>query len=704
MIAPAHLTLSVLALALLAAFGPARADPVVEGSASIGAGLVSGDREDRSAYDQYNGLKPGNNAVILFGADYYRRDDDKGTSVQFQAGDLGTGNRELGLRWKKQGDWKAAAEYRELTRNETAFASPEQDFRVKRTALGLDFSKVLGERWQLDGSLRSEKKDGSRLWGTGFNCPSPFAPGCRGTTGTEVGYALLFTPEPIRANHSQMEARVSYAGDKLRLSGGYYGSFYRNDIGSVTPVVPGVLFNAVGTPLPLSTGLGAILAQPVALPPDNQAHHVDLTGSYSFTRTTLLNFKLAYSLATQQQNFAASGFTDAPLGVSDLGGKVATTLAQVGFTSRPSPKLAVSGNLRYEHKDDSTPLALYNIEGTSTYTNRRLPRTDVRAKAQAAYQITSDWRATVGAGFEAIERGVFTPTSAVAGITALRRKTEETSVRAELRRRMSEEFSGAVSVESSRRDGSHWLADNSGPGVTEVPDPTAASSGFSTGIFMPTLADRRRDKVRVHGDWQPNEKLALQVAAETGRDRFSSPSVYGLREAAMNSVSMDASYTVNDKWSVNGFVSHGRQALDQARPQAAVMAFDNTATTLGIGFAGKPKANLDVGGSLSFIDDRSAYAQTLDPTAGAGSAELLAATGGLPDTLFRQTTLKLFARYAIDKQSSVRVDLAHQRTRWTDWAWGYQGTPFVYSDGTTIVRRPTQSATFIGVMYTRKWP
>ena len=704
MIPPARPTLSLLALALLAAFGPAHADPVVEGSASIGAGFVSGDREDRSVHDQYNGLKPGSNAVILFGADYYRRDDDKGTSVQFQAGDLGTGNRELRLRWKKPGDWKAGGEYRELARNETAFASPDQDFRVKRTALGLEFSKVMGDRWQLDGSLRSEHKDGTRLWGTGFNCPSPFAPGCRGTTGAEVGYAALFTPEPISTHHSQVEARLSYAGEKLRLSGGYYGSYFRNDYGSLTPNVPGALFNAIGTPLPLSAGLGAILAQPVALPPDNQAHHVDLTGSYSFTRTTLLNFKLAYSLATQHQDFAAAGFTGAPAGVSDLGGKVATTLAQVGFTSRPSPKLNLSGNLRYEHKDDRTPLALYNVEGTSTYTNRQLPRTDVRAKAQAAYQITSDWRGTVGAGFEAIDRGVFTASGAVAGITALRQKTEETSVRAELRRRMSEEFSGAVSVESSRRDGSNWLADNSGRGVTEVTDPTAASTGFSTGIFMPNLANRRRDKVRVLADWQPNDKLALQAAVETGRDRYDTPSVYGLRKSSMSSVTVDASYTVNDKWSVNGFVSHGRQELDQARPQAAIMAFDNTATTLGLGFTGKPKPNLDVGGSLSFIDDRSAYAQTLDPIAGAGSTELLAATGGLPDTVFRQTTLKLFARYAIDKQSSVRVDLAHQRTRWTDWAWGYNGTPFVYSDGTTVVRRPSQNATFVGVTYTRRWP
>ena len=105
------------------------------------------------------------------------------------------------------------------------------------------------------------------------------------------------------------------------------------------------------------------------------------------------------------------------------------------------------------------------------------------------------------------------------------------------------------------------------------------------------------------------------------------------------------------------------------------MAFDNTAVTLGLGFTGKPMANLEVGGNLSFMDDRSEYAQTLDAGAGGEAAALLAATGGLPDTVFRQTTLKLFGRYTLDKLSSIRVDLAHQRTRWTDWAWGYNGVP-----------------------------
>lgn len=713
----------------MAAFGPAwsQTAPAVEGSASVGIGLVSGDREDRSQYDQYNGLRPDSNAFGIFGADYYRRDDAKGTVIEFQAIDLLNRNRELGLRWKKPGDWKLGAGYSETTRNETAFANTglvgggsatpqvvvlpggpgtgsDYDFRIRRSALGFDFSKVISSRVQIEASVKTEKKEGSRLWGIGMACPSPIAPGCRATNAAEAGWAVLMLPEPVDANHSQLDGRVTYAGDRLNLSAGYYGSFYRNEHGSLNPVVPGALYNAVGQLLPLSTGLQPLLNNPVALPPDNQAHHLDVTGTYGLSASTKLNFKLAYSQATQHQDFLGAGLTGAPVGVADLGGKVATTLAQVGVTSRPSPKLTLSGNLRYQHKDDDTKLALYNVEGTSTYTNRQLPRTDIQAKAQAGYQITSDWRGTVGIDYHSVDRGTFTPTAAVAGITALRQDTEEAGVRAELRRRMSENLSGAISLETSRRDGSNWLLDNSGRGVTEVTDAAAAGFAYNNGIFMPTLADRQRDKLKLSADWQPNEKLALQGVAEVGRDKFTSPSAYGLRKAAMNSLSLDATYAVNDKWNLNGFVSYGQQELDQARPEAAFMAFDNTATTLGLGFTGKPMANLEVGGNLSFMDDRSEYAQTLDAGAGGEAAALLGATGGLPDTVFRQTTLKVFGRYTLDKLSSIRLDLVHQRTKWTDWAWGFNGVPFAYSDGTTIVRKPSQNVTFVGLTYVRRWP
>jgi MtrB/PioB family decaheme-associated outer membrane protein len=733
--------LTLLSVALLAAFAPAWSQTApatetaaatttppteVHGSVSVGVGAIDGDRADRALYDQYNGLRPGASVFGRFDADYFHHDEG-GTSVQFEAIDLLSNNRELGLRWRRQGDWKFSADYGELTRrdpfsvnsglagagstNPTVVpllngpgSGAEFDLKTKRTALGVAFSKVLSRDWQFDGSLKTEDKEGSRLFGVGMACPSVIAPGCGVTTGVQAGSAVLLLPEPINSNHTQAEGRVSYDSGPLRLSAGYYGSFYRNSNGSLNPVVPGSLYNPVGTLFPLAPGLQSILGQAVALPPDNQAHHLDLAGTYGFTRTTLLNFKLAYSQASQTAGFAGMGLTGAPAGRTDLGGKLSTTLAQVGLTARPLPKLSLSGNVRYEHRSDTTPIALYNIEGTSTYTNRQLPLTRVSGKVQGSYEFTSDWRGTLGADVLSIDRGEFTATSAIAGITALRQKTDDTGVRAELRRRMSEDLSGAISLESRRRNGSNWLRDNSGVGVTEVTDPSAAGVGLSNGIFSPTLADRKRDKLRLQADWQPNEKLSLQVSAEGGQDRFDAPSVYGLRNSSMNQVSLDWNYVVSTAWSVNGYVSSGQQQLEQARPGAALIAYDNRSTTLGIGFTGKPAARWEVGGTLAFIDDRNAYNQTLDATADGASAALLAATGGLPDITFRQTSLKLFGKYTLNKQSTVKFEFVHQRSRWSDWAWGYNGTPFVYSDATTVNGRVTQSVSFVGVTYIHRWP
>jgi hypothetical protein len=122
----------------------------------------------------------------------------------------------------------------------------------------------------------------------------------------------------------------------------------------------------------------------------------------------------------------------------------------------------------------------------------------------------------------------------------------------------------------------------------------------------------------------------------------------------------------------------------------------------GVGVTGTMK-KVEVGGNLSWLQDRSKYGQTLDASADPGSGALLAATGGLPDITFRQTQLRLFAKYAIDKQSAVRLDVGHQRSRWTDWAWNYNGVPFVYSDGTTLNYKTLQKVSFLGLTYTRRW-
>ena len=698
--------LTVTALAVLVVLAIPRdvraEDAEADATVDVGFGLLSGSDADRALFGQHNGLRQ-RDAVVLLGLEYERRQPETGTVIRFEGIDLLGGTREVDLRWKRQGDWALKASYAEWVRHDPLETSAGDELKVERTRLGVTYSKIIDPRWQLSVSLQSEDKKGSRLFGVGFNCPSAVAPDCGPTTGTEVGWAVLIRPEPIDANHSQVDARVTYAAGALALSAGYHGSYYRNRYGSLVPEVPATLSNAVGTWLPTSAGLHDILSQPVALAPDNQAHQIDLTASYAITPTARANLKLARGLATQHQDFAAAGLSGAPAGVSDLGGRVETTLAQVGLSARPFARTTLRAKLRYSDRDDRTPLALYGVEGDNTYTNRRLPYTRTTGMVQASYQFTGDLRGLLGVDHEAIDRGEFTATSAVAGITALRQKTDETSLRAELRRRMNENFSASIGVVSSRRDGSNWLRNNSGLGVTEEPDPTDPATGFSTGVFMPTLADRQRDKLKLQAYWQPSDELSLQLSAQSGRDRFDSPSAYGLRQAGMDQVSLDGSYAYSARWQFTGYLSYGHETLRQARPASAVLSLANTSTTLGLGVQGKLSSSIQVGGSVAYLDDRSAYRQTLDASASPADAALLAATGGLPDIVLRQGTTKLFARYALDKQSDLQVDLIHQRSTWSDWAWTYDGVPFATSDGTTVGQSERQRVSFIGLRYIYRW-
>lgn len=690
-----------VACAVLALLGAAQAEmALTEASVDVGLGLVDGSA--RGLFGQYSGLHD-RGTTALFGVRYERRDDDSARSFQLEGRNLFGDNRGLDVRWQRQGDWRVTLQADRWLHREVAQPSSGGDLELRRTRLGLTLVKHLSPRWTLEAEARTERKSGQRLFGIGMSCPSLVAPGCGPTTGIQTGWAVLLLPEPVDARTTELSLRMNYAAGAWRLNGGYFGSFYENRLGHLDPTLPAALNNGAGVPLPPSPGLYAILGRPVALAPDNHLHQVDVTGRYALSPTAYLNFKLAYAQARQHQDFVAAGFSDAPAGVDNLGGRVDTTRAQLGLHARPLPALSLSANVRYEDRDDKTPLAAYNVIDGVAYTNRQLPLQRARAALRAHYQFDGDLRGTLGADREDIDRGAFTATSAAAGITALRQKTDETGVFGELRRRMNEQFSAAVRLSGSRRGGSNWLRDNSGLGVTEVADPSDPAAGFATGIFMPTLADRRREQLQLDGQWQPTEELSLQVNGRIGRDRFDAPGVYGVRRNDMDQIGLDAGYALSETWHLNGYLQHGSETLLQGRPGAAFMAYRNRSTAVGLGVEGKLAGKLRLQAQLSHLEDRSVFDQTLDATADGASASLLAASGGLPDIVLRQTTLRLQGSYPLDKQSSLRFDIVHQQATWSDWAWSYAGVPFTDSAGQTVDRPTQQRATFVGVSYVYRW-
>jgi len=723
---------TALALAVLAACAGAQAQDkkeeekksTVETEITLegGAAYVSGDAADRAFWGQYNGMR-NKDVYGIANFDYSRRDTSNGTWLDVYGSNLGLQTRELGVFWTRQGDWKLNANYSELWRVNpytvnTGVSGPETapqanyltggpgsggdtNPNTKRRAIVLGGSKSFGPTWMLEGSVNSENKTGSELFGVGNTCPGGAAAGCSFTPGSTAGFGILYAPKPIDYNHTQAEARLNYAGSALQLSGGYYGSFFSNDNGAMTPGVPGILNNAVGQPLPAGPGVQNYIGQPVALSPDNSFHQFDLTGNYVFSPTIRSNFKLSYGRAMQDHEFSEMGLAGAPAGVTSLDGEVSNTLAQVRVIANPIAKLSLVGEYRYTNQEDDTSIVPFSQTGAVQYTNYRVHREVDFGRIEATYRFPYAIQGTAGWNFESIERGSFTPTASYSGVSALREETDETTWFLQVRRNMTETVSGLLMYSSSTRDGSNWLAPAAG-GVGLVPVPDPGQLGPNA-IYMPTLADRDRTKLRLLLTWAATDALSLQFAADVGRDEYSMPTRFALQESKFDHYSLDVNYVLSDAWNMNGYVSTGKQKLHQARPGGYVLAFDDKSLNAGIGVNGKVTEKLKLGGMLSFVNNTDSYSQGLDVNPAPGNAELLAVTGGLPDVVYRRTEFRLFGNYSLTDRSALRFDAAYQRLTYEDWGFAYGGTPFLYSDNTTVYLQPDQNVGYLGVSYIYSW-
>lgn len=776
---------SVVALAALAACCSAQSQDSAlaqqttpESSITVGAGAVGGAQRDRALIGQYNGLRP-NSAYGQLELDIQQRDDASGTWTTLQGRDLGLNDRDLSISREQQGAWKLSADYSELVRHDprsvntgmlgagtttptvvrlaTPGSGAELNFQMKRVGLGLAGSMWINPQLQLDISFKTEDKTGERRFGRGYDCAAYV---CSGTqSATSQKFALLMMAEPVDATTRQIESRLNFSGDKVSLSAGYYGSFFSNANGSMAATVPGSLNNPSGglaalfgaTPAGAITAAGTslqnVLGLPTALAPDNQAHQLYLQGHYAWTPTTRSTFKYAYTHATQNQDFSSMGLANAPAGVSNLGGVVDTTLVQLGLTARPAPMLSLLGNLRYESRDDRTPLAYYNVEGATlasavsaaspnlpVWTNANGETRKMVGKLEASYRLPDGYRATLGADYESMDRGHFTPTDNLNGLSAVRDKTTENGYRLELRRAMSETFNASLGVGRSSRSGSDWLSFYSiNNGVAGTGAATATATLPNTGvidsaciisqvtpanlgtcpvtrtnIYPYTMMDRTRDKVKLSGDWSPVESLSLQLMLEDGKDRYSGPTEKGLSATASTLYSADASYAMSEAWKLSGYWSSGIQHLKVAQGNLGYLAdIKASNSTVGFGLLGKPSARLELGLSLSRGNDVTRYGLAVDP----GTPPLTAANLttlafnnaqaalGLPDVKFRVDNIKLFARYEVDKNAALRLSLSRQSLTLDEWSWGYDGKPFVYSDNTTVNMNQRQSVNLLGVSY-----
>lgn len=633
-------------------------------SVSGGIGLVN---RDGARFGQYSGLNERGGYALL---DFYlsRRNDATGHWLEFSGRNLGLDSRELRLDHRQQGNWRYFIDFSQTprfspytvsttlagidtsTQVEGGTARRDVQLETRRDALSFGFDKQLGRGFDLSLRFRNEDKSGTRLWGH---------------------HSVRFLVDPIDYRTQQWEAMLGYTGDRLQLSGGYNGSSFTNQLSFVqTPVGGGLT--------------------PIALPPGNESHQFSLAGGYNITPTARATFKVAYARATQNDTFFLAPIASVPR--TDLGGRIDTTQVQLGLTARPLPKLTLRANLRHEDRDDRTPVHVYTVFAagtTSDGTNEPRSHTITTGKFEASYALPMGFRLTGGADLEHRKRN----TSAIRAVS-FRDNTDESTARVELRRSLSETLNGALSVVSSRRDGSDWYT-NVRTGVGNV----------GSNLIHPLhLADRDRDKVRLVLDWAPLEPLTVNFSLDGSSDSYSGRAL-GPRKGSAQHYSVDAAYSFSEKWQATAWFSRNDTKAEQETCESASTSgvcpnsaadplwsaqLRNVGDAVGIGMRGKPSTDLSIGADLTHARDRGEFRQT-PLRAGVAAATVPA----IPDVNYRRTSLNLFGSYALNKQASVRLQYVLERFRTDDWYW----TDFVYGDGTTVSQNPNQTVQFIGASY-----
>lgn len=686
---------TALALALASAFGAIaqEADELAKPSSeiSVGAGVVTNDNQ---RFGQYTGMVK-EDVYGLIDFDVVRRNDEAGRWLILRGRNVGLEHRELRFEQLEQGNWGYFIDFSQTPRFSPYIANtavqgigtgnltiPYPAATSAKRHVQLDTERqnvVLGAQklwrggWDVKVRFRNEEKTGARIFS-------------RGTTGATGGHE--FTPEPIDYLTQELEATLGFSGERLQLSSGYYGSFFKNQNHALN------INNQPGGPTALGVGPGAFT--PLGLPPDNDSHQLHVAGGYSFTPVTRATFKLARARLTQEDQFIVAPSAFVPR--TDLGARIDTTQAQLGLATRLG-RLGLRGDLRYEDRDDRTPVHFYQTfnattlltpanSATATTNGQNEPRSirTTAGKVEATYGLPAGFRVTGGVDYEEKKRN----TSDVRSVSH-RYETEEIGWRAELRRSLGDTLNGALAFLHSERDGSDWLTT------------TTLNGAAGSNLVHPLhLADRDRDKVRAVLDWAPLEPLSLQFVAEHAKDEYSGRTL-GPREGTASLYSVDATYSFSESWQAIAWASRNDIRAEQVTCQSAsgTGVCPNTAANpiwearlrtlgnaFGLGLRAKPTGVIELGADVVHTRDRNEFRQEPLPVPNPVGTPLA-------DVRYKRTILGLSGRYALDKSSGVRLQYIYDQFSTDDYNW----SAWVYTDGTRLRQDETQQVHFVGLAY-----
>jgi MtrB/PioB family decaheme-associated outer membrane protein len=622
-------------------------EPVIS-KIELGIGYVS---DDAYKFGRYNGLQTQGPYVIgdIKAREFY--EDGRFWSVR--GTNLGLESRYLRMEGGTQGSYKLFLEYDELPNyKDNTVKTPfigiggnnltlppgfdidtsldaslnSFDLQTKRERIGVGASFIPKQQWQFDVDFNHENKQGVDATGGAIASGSSQIVGNTKTS-------LL--PEPIDYETDIVNATLSYAGKSGQLGLGYQMSLFNNAYNSLNWQDP---FN------PAASGS-------MSLAPDNEFHQLSLSGGYYLPYRSHLTGLISMGRMTQNQNFQDytinPNATQSALPRDSLDGEVWLTTAQLKLASRPADKLRLTAELKYQDRDNRTPVDTYNYivldsdSFTRSATNRPYSYTNNRFNLDANYRFNAITSLRGGYKYNQMKRRY---------TNAEREDTAEDTLFAKWKVKAHSTVDIALSAATSKRDGSDYIP---------LPNENPAMRKYY-------LADRNRDTVGASIDYMATDKLLLSLKADYNKDDYENSTI-GLTEATQPVYTIDFSYQPRHDITTYGYYTHENIRSSQTSLDVSPSGttnwesnFDDTFDTAGIGAKLTGLGKWDVGADV--LHSKSTGAIVMIDTFNPGTE------AQYPDTRTELNSLKLWTSYDYNKQLTYKLGYRYEKYSEDNWA------------------------------------
>lgn len=447
-----------------------------------------------------------------------------------------------------------------------------------------------------------------------------------------------YLPRPVDDYTDRFDAGVRYANGPFNMTLAYLGSFYTNDVGSLT-------WDNPFTPFP-----GADQGR-TATEPDNEFQQFSLSGAY---RAQAWDTVVAFSLASGrgEQNASLLPYTINPLlpalptPVSNIDGQVDTTNYGLTLTTRPHERANVRISYRYDERDNKTPVNLWSRVITDAFTSgaaeANVPYSFERGRLNLSGSFRLFDTVTISGGYDR---------------TDLDRDFQEVASQTEDNGWGKVRWRPTPYLEATFKGG------GSSREVDDYDTDVGLIFGQNPLMRKYNLADRDRDYAEVVLSASLAETpLSVGMTYFWAEDSFSE-SELGMQEATEDRFTVDFSWAVGENSSL--YLAAGSEAIESVQLGSETFtgpvweaAHDDDFTHYGGGFR--------VAGMSEKLD------LTFDYTRSEGETEILftgqaVAAAPLPNLESTMDSLRLGLRYNVSARMAINVNARWERFDMEDW-------------------------------------